>query len=563
MLGRFQDQEGRALADEQAIAVEIEGTATAGAGGLETIETDEDKLGQGLESTNQNAIGQPGGDEIGPVSNGIRATGAGVGQDDRVSGKAERLLDIEDLLLGQISGGLAEKMSALLFEHVTEEVFAEGHAACRGCDRKREFSNAAGAVPVKQSGLGECLARSGNGETGGPGQPAESLGGFTEQGRKRGAGGVMTTATAGVEKIERGLSIAAGDKRIPRVGKASAQGRYRAHSGDDDAGFHGLLQDAAIDGPDLDGTSLEIEGWVIGKGPCSRVICELLRAGGIVGIVDEIPVAVGGGNGAEDDDGVVDIEAGEIVEPDEGGRVGLEIADHFVVKPCFGRTGDRKCDGHVSGAEIDGPSKTDVGLERSGMSCADFAKTGIAGEDNPVVSGKRGKPDGTFRDAADAVGEFLGRQRFGVGLEPGEFPELDGGADHDKAVPRVFPFLVGGGFGLDLAIDIVPDGLIGEGKRIGVVAEGTWLGRGGWLVGVQGGKQKSSCQKSGGDRPNQVTTGKHVDKHGTEKGTGLNGFSGVVRALAGSGYRDQYGCGGGRGIRGNRRGARRERSGLR
>ena len=104
---------------------------------------------------------------------------------------------------------------------------------------------------------------------------------------------------------------------------------------------------------------------------------------------------------------MVDVEAGKIVEPDEGGIVELEIVVNFVVEARFGFAVDGGDDGHIAGAEIDGPAEADVGLEDGGIGGADFAEAGVAGEDDALVARERREPDVAPGDVADAVGELL------------------------------------------------------------------------------------------------------------------------------------------------------------
>ena len=101
---RFEDEKRGGFAEEQAGAVQVEGPAFFDGRGLETIEADEDQLGQRFEAAGQNAVGRADGNQVGGVADGVGAAGAGVGDDDGWTRKAERLLQIEDLLLRQDNG---------------------------------------------------------------------------------------------------------------------------------------------------------------------------------------------------------------------------------------------------------------------------------------------------------------------------------------------------------------------------------------------------------------------------------------------------------------------------
>ena len=103
MLRRFQNEKCGGLAEKQTGAVEIKRAAAVGARGLKAIEADEDKFGQCLKAAGKDAVSDAGGNQIGGVADGVGSAGAGVGEDDGVSGKTERLLDVEDLLLWQIA----------------------------------------------------------------------------------------------------------------------------------------------------------------------------------------------------------------------------------------------------------------------------------------------------------------------------------------------------------------------------------------------------------------------------------------------------------------------------
>jgi hypothetical protein len=140
---------------------------------------------------------------------------------------------------------LAEKMGAAVCaipgEDATEKIFAEGHAAGRGGDGERQFTERAAALRVKESGGSERFAGGGDGQAGGAGQTAGGLGGKMGQGWKAGAGGVMAAATGGVEEIERDPGVAAGEEGVPRDGKIFSQRRDGAQTSDDDAAAHGIL----------------------------------------------------------------------------------------------------------------------------------------------------------------------------------------------------------------------------------------------------------------------------------------------------------------------------------
>ena len=101
VLVRFENQKRGRLAEKQAGAIEIEGPAAVGARGLEAIEPDEDQFGQRLKTAGQHAVGRADGNQIGGMADGVGAAGAGVGDNDRVARKAERLLQVETCCCGR------------------------------------------------------------------------------------------------------------------------------------------------------------------------------------------------------------------------------------------------------------------------------------------------------------------------------------------------------------------------------------------------------------------------------------------------------------------------------
>ena len=79
---RFKNEKRRGFAQEKAGAIKIEGTAALHRCRLEAIETNKDKLGQGLKASGQDTIGGTRGNHIGGVTDGVGATGAGIRNDD-------------------------------------------------------------------------------------------------------------------------------------------------------------------------------------------------------------------------------------------------------------------------------------------------------------------------------------------------------------------------------------------------------------------------------------------------------------------------------------------------
>ena len=114
----------------------------------------------------------------------------------------------------------------------------------------------------------------------------------------------------------------------------------------------------------------------------------------------------------EDDDDVVDVEAREIVEPDDGGLVQLEIVKNFVVEARFGFAIDGRDNRHVAGAKIDRPAKPDIRLENARIGGADFAEIGVARERR---SAARGQAPEARRSARSLRGcaRRVGRARSG------------------------------------------------------------------------------------------------------------------------------------------------------
>ena len=244
--GRFDDDEGGGFAEEEAVAVEVEGAAAVGAGGLEAVEADEDEFGERLEAAGEDAFGGADGDEVGGVADGVGTAGAGIGVNGGVAGEAERQLDVEDLLVGEITGGAADHVGAFAGEDAAEKFFAEGHATRGGGDGEGEVAHGAAAGVVEQAGAGEGFAGGGNGEAGGAGEAAECFSVTRKfgEGRESGGGGVVAAANFRVEEVEGGLGIVSGDECGPGSGEVFPEWRDGAEAGNDDAASHGFRETA-------------------------------------------------------------------------------------------------------------------------------------------------------------------------------------------------------------------------------------------------------------------------------------------------------------------------------
>ena len=103
------------------------------------------------------------------------------------------------------------------------------------------------------------------------------------------------------------------------------------------------------------------------------------------------------------------------------------------------------------------------------MSCGNIMEREISGKENPFFWSKGGSPSIDCCHLSNTRGQFTigeGRKRV---IEAGKLPELNGGTGEDKAAAGV---VLSGrlraiALGFNIAIDIVPDGFIGESGSIG------------------------------------------------------------------------------------------------
>ena len=127
---------------------------------LKTIEADKNQFGERLETSRQNAIRHARGNHVGGMADRIGPAGAGVGHDDRGPFKSERLLQIENLLLGRYRA-TRPRSRECLWARMSRKKFSPKPCRPPSLKRKAEAQAGASARRVEQPGRGQGFARGG------------------------------------------------------------------------------------------------------------------------------------------------------------------------------------------------------------------------------------------------------------------------------------------------------------------------------------------------------------------------------------------------------------------
>ena len=95
---------------------------------------------------------------------------------------------------------------------------------------------------------------------------------------------------------------------------------------------------------------------------------------------------------------------------------------------------------------------------------------------------------------------LIAGKRRAVGIETGKFPKLQGGANHHETMAGVAPRGGRFAFGLrpDFALHVIPDGFIGKGKGVGLMAKATFDRPGGRVMNAEQGLEQKRTQSVGG-----------------------------------------------------------------
>ena len=130
----FEDKKRGAFAEHESAATTVEGTASIGGEGLESIETGEDEFGQRFVTAGKDQVCHARAEKICGVADGVGAAGAGVGDGHDGSVEPEGVMDRADLCLGLVVGDAGGLAAARLAPKHAEEFFALFHTAGGGAD---------------------------------------------------------------------------------------------------------------------------------------------------------------------------------------------------------------------------------------------------------------------------------------------------------------------------------------------------------------------------------------------------------------------------------------------